>query len=362
MKHIKHIVVLLIFMLLFQPVSAQTSPPAPTTCPYQQACQIIGQAMQLLQKYNIQPTELDSLLKAFGTGGQEGMAGRLMELGLDQTQTGALLQEAAPLLQGGMNNSYIQTYIGELVNGKVKENDLTASRQQEIVKELRNPDEILAILTELGIEGEEAELFLEMALFVSELGYSPATFDRTAQANAIYALLSETGLGDEELSRLTMLALSDIDTFEAEAGSLGIDLTYLYENFEGAYINFFLENGFNEDEIGAFQELVFASEVIEAGDNVEDLANLLLQYGYDEADIASLLDGFDGWEDPFALIEFFGQLGMDWSDDYNDLLTLSDDPEFNESLDVWLDENSDNNNSDDQNSDDQNSDDNNSDE
>ncbi len=358
MKHLRHLVVLFVFMLLFQPVSAQTSPP-PTTCPYQQACEIIQQATGLLQKYNIAPTELDSLLKAFGTGGQEGIAGRLMELGLDQAQTGALLQEAAPLLQSGMNNSYIQGYIGELVNGSIKENDDLASRQQEIITGLRNPDNILAILNELGIEGEEAEAFLNMTQFVTELGYSPATFERTAQANAIYALLLESDdtLSGEDLSYLTMLSLSDLEAFEAEAIALGVDVAYVYDNFEDAYTNFFLENGISEDEIEAFQELAFASAVIELGDDPEALANLLASYGYEDDMIAELLNGYDGWASPSDLVDFLGALGLGINGDFDDIFSLYDDADFIDALEDWdfddmgSDENTDDENTDGENTD-----------
>lgn len=365
--------IILILISTITPVSANsTAQQQPASCPYQQVCELTQQALALLQKYNIPASELDNILRVLGTSGVQGVAQYLVQSGMSQEQATAILQEAAPLIEQGMNNTYVQAYIGNLVTERVRENELIASRQQAMFASLRNPETVMSILNELGITGQDAEDFLALQQFAAGLGYSPATIDRMAQANAIYQLLGEASdLSDEEKSQLAMKAISDPAGFEAALAEKGIDMDYINENFEDAYYNFYAELGFDDEAIAKFQELAFAAEVIEAGSSIESMQELLARYGFLPEEISGLLAGWQGWSSPADIANFLASLGIGWQPEFDDFLDLYESDEYNASLEDWdsseymdaddtsSDQDDSNNNSSDQddNNDDDNSDD-----
>ncbi|PJF29492.1 MAG: hypothetical protein CUN52_08135 [Phototrophicales bacterium] len=358
---------ILILISTIIPVSANsTAQQQPASCPYQQVCELTQQALALLQKYNIPASELDNILRILGTNGVQGVAQYLVQSGMSQEQATAILQEAAPLIEQGMNNSYVQAYIGALVTERVRENELIASRQQAMFASLRNPETVMSILNELGITGQDAEDFLALQQFAAGLGYSPATIDRMAQANAIYQLLGEASdLSDEEKSQLAMQAISDPAGFEAALAEKGVDMDYIYENFEGAYYNFYAELGFDDEAIAKFQELAFAAEVIEAGSSIENMQDLLARYGFLPEEISGLLAGWQGWSSPADIANFLASLGIGWQPEFDDFLDLYESDEYNASLDDWdsseyMDADDDTSDDSDNNSSDQNNSDNNS--
>jgi hypothetical protein len=306
-KRIVLLVLLLSVFVVALPVGAQTGDPSAMMAQrVQLRDQLVTQAGGLLQKYNIPPQELNSLLPFIGKNDQAGLMSKLASFGLSQEQIGGLLTEAGPLIQQGLSSGIIQEFLaGQAVN-QLEEVKIDPSEYDQYFKAFGDATSLEELLKTAGVPQNDLFAFVQRAEELRMMGLGANDFDHLVRVEAMMQAMSESNLGEDQWNMLIDAYFANPQLFDDQLKAAGIDPEAFVSGFLDAYGSAYAGYGFDETEMGAFIDQAFLENVTEFGNDPEALAAILYGYGFTDDEVATFVDAAG---DPAALATLLGDMG-----------------------------------------------------
>ncbi|HLY26842.1 MAG TPA: hypothetical protein VKQ72_10915 [Aggregatilineales bacterium] len=179
------------------------------------------QANALLANYGItDPNALSQLLPLLGDN--DLLRTKLQELGLkDPAQIDALLNDAAPLIQQGLDSGLIQNFVVQEAQSIFDNYKIPQDKLDEFLALKGDPAKVAAFLKDSGLSADQQAAFEKDIAPDTSLGLNTNALDYDLGQKAI-GLLGDYGLKPSALGELIPL-LKDPTALMSKLGDLGLD-------------------------------------------------------------------------------------------------------------------------------------------